>query len=124
MILDDGSFIAYRTVNKDFKDIWTKTIDNRIGKVVEMPRDKVDANPHNSAGPGLHIATLAKAMSFGHWKQGSEESRLLAVKVFPQDVIVGIGAQHEQGYFRACKYQVLMEIKDGKAPSIRELLKR
>lgn len=123
IILDDGSFIAYRTVNLDFKDIWTKTVDNSIGNIVEMPRDKVDANPHNSAGPGLHIATLKKAVSFGSWKAGSNSARLLAVKVFPQDVLVGIGAGGEQGYFRTCRYKVLMEITDGKAPSITDLIK-
>lgn len=123
IILDDGSFIAYRTVNLDYKDIHTRTIDNSIGNIVEMPREKVDANSHNSAGAGLHIATLKKAMSFGNWSKNGGQARLLAVKVYPQDVMVGIQAASEHGYFRTCRYKVLMELTEGKAPAVQDLIK-
>jgi hypothetical protein len=120
-ILPDGSFLSYRTVNEDFKDIWTKTVDNSIGTVVSMDREKVNANRNNSAGAGLHIATIKKAISFGNWTIDNDV-RLLAVKVRPEDVIVGINLQSDEAYIRCCEYKVLTEIKDGKALTLTEVL--
>jgi hypothetical protein len=112
-ILDDGSFVAYRTVNYDFKDIWTKKVQNQVGDTVTLPKDQVDANKRNSAGSGLHVATIQKAISFGSWSVGCTNARLLAVKVFPEDVIVGIDPTDSHAYLRTCRYTILQEITDG-----------
>jgi hypothetical protein len=112
-ILDDGSFVAYRTVDYDFKDIWTKSVKNEIGSTITLDKAKVDANKNNSAGFGLHVATIQKAINFGGWNVGSTKVRLLAVKVFPEDVVVGIDPHNPYAYLRTCRYTILQEITDG-----------
>ena len=43
-ITEDGYFLAYKAVSKDFKDKWRGSFDNRVGQVCEMRRAKVDDN--------------------------------------------------------------------------------
>lgn len=109
-ILPDGSFIAYRSVKRNFFDIYTGTIDNSIGKIVTLPKGNVNNNKSNSCGAGLHVASVKMAVQFG-----GNNSRLLAVKVFPQDVVVAINPESSHAYLRTCKYEVLCEVVDKKA---------
>ena len=57
-ITEDGCFLAYKAVRSDFKDKYSNTIDNSVGKVVEMLRAKVDDNRAMGCSAGLHV---------GHW---------------------------------------------------------
>jgi hypothetical protein len=41
-ITNDGHFLAYKKVRKDYKDCHSGTMDNSIGQVVEMERNQVD----------------------------------------------------------------------------------
>lgn len=41
----DGDFIAYKRVTDGFLDIHTRTMNNSVGAIVEMPRNKVNPDP-------------------------------------------------------------------------------
>ena len=98
-ITSDGCFIAYRKVRTNFKDCHTGTMDNSVGRVVEMPREEVDDNPNNTCSSGLHVATYeyAKDFSSGH---------LLEVKVDPKDV-VAVPRDYDGTKMRVCRFEVM-----------------
>jgi hypothetical protein len=102
----DGCFIAYRGVTDDFKDVHTKTFDNKVGNVCEMPRSAVDDNPNNTCSHGLHVACFDYAKGFG--------SKLVEVKVNPADVVT-VPTDYNGKKMRVCRFEVVAEgsvIKD------------
>ena len=97
-ITEDGCFIGYKGVNDDFTDRHTSTVDNSVGKIIEMPREAVDPDRRNECSYGYHVGTIDYARSFG--------SRLLMVKVNPADC-VAVPKDHNCSKLRVCKYEVL-----------------
>ncbi|CAK9249687.1 unnamed protein product [Sphagnum jensenii] len=96
----DGCFIAYRGVTEDFKDVHTKTFDNKVGNVCEMPRSQVDENPNNTCSSGLHVACFDYAKGFG--------AKLIEVKVNPADV-VAVPTDYNGTKMRVCRFEVVAE---------------
>lgn len=99
-ITPDGCFIAYRSVRSDFKDHHTGTMDNSVGKIVEMSRDEVDDNPNNTCSSGLHVATWDYASTFG------SDRVMVEVKVRPQDV-VAVPVDYNGTKMRTSRFEVL-----------------
>ena len=102
----DGCFIAYRGVTEDFKDVHTKSFDNKPGSVCSMPRSEVDENPNNTCSNGLHVACFDYAKGFG--------PKLVEVKVNPADV-VAVPTDYNGTKMRVCRFEVVAEgsvIKD------------
>lgn len=97
-LTDDGCFIAYRGVTEDFRDVHSKTFDNRVGQTCEMSRDKVDDNPNNTCSHGLHVACYDYAKGFG--------PQLVEVKVNPKDV-VAVPTDYNGTKMRVCKFEVV-----------------
>lgn len=97
-LTEDGCFIAYRGVTEDFKDVHTKTFDNRVGQICEMDRNKVDDNPNNTCSHGLHVACYDYAKGFG--------PQLIEVKVNPKDV-VAVPTDYNGTKMRVCKFEVV-----------------
>lgn len=97
-LTEDGCFIAYRGVTEDFKDVHSKTFDNRVGQTCEMSRDKVDDNPNNTCSNGLHVACYDYAKGFG--------PQLVEVKVNPKDV-VAVPTDYNGTKMRVCKFEVV-----------------
>ena len=54
-ITPEGHFLAYKKVRGDYKDCHTGTMDNSVGRVVEMERNQVDDNKDNTCSTGLHL---------------------------------------------------------------------
>jgi hypothetical protein len=98
----DGNFIAYRAVRNDFKDKHTGTMDNSIGRVVEMHRSLVDDNPNNTCSSGLHVAT----MSYVKGSFASGDDVILDVEVNPSDV-VAVPTDYNGTKMRVCKFKVI-----------------
>ena len=73
-------------------------IPNRIGSVVEMPRNEVTFDPSNGCSHGLHVGTYSYANNFGH-------GHLLEVHVNPRDVVSVPNDSHSQK-MRVCRYVV------------------
>lgn len=99
-LTQDGCFIAYRGVTEDFKDVHTKTFDNKPGSICEMNRDLVDDNPNNTCSSGLHVACFDYAKGFG--------PKLVEVKVNPSDV-VAVPTDYNGTKMRTCKFEVVQE---------------
>jgi len=97
-LTEDGRFIAYRGVTKDFKDQHTGKFDNSVGQVCEVPRDQVDDNPNNTCSHGLHVACYDYARSFG--------PQLIEVAVDPKDV-VAVPTDYNGTKMRVCKFEVV-----------------
>lgn len=98
-LTQNGNFIAYRYVTDDYKDCHTKTMDNSIGKTVEMPREDVDDNPNNTCSSGLHVA------AFDYVKNNS---KVVLVEVDPADV-VAVPTDYNGTKMRVCRFKVLKD---------------
>src|SRR6185436_8729805 len=82
-ITENGCFIAYKRVNKNFKDIYTRTFDNSIGKTVSMPRNQVNEDPNVTCSYGLHVANWDYAHNrYSH----ASDDIMLEVEVNPANV--------------------------------------
>ena len=104
-ITEDGHFIAYKSVNYDYKDHFTGKMDNSIGAKPSMPRNTVDEDKDRTCSYGLHFASYDYAIEFG-----PHDSHLMAVKINPRDV-VAIPSDYNNQKGRACTYEIVAEIE-------------
>ena len=107
-ITEDGHFIAFKRVRPDYRDIHSGTFDNSPGQVVEMPRDRVNADPDVSCSNGLHVAATSYLGSFYASYDGY---RVLACKVDPADV-VAVPRDYGFAKMRVCRYVVLGDAEE------------
>jgi hypothetical protein len=107
-ITPDGHFLAYKKVRGDYKDCHTGTMDNSVGKVVEMERNEVDDNKDRTCSTGLHFCSLEYLNHFGG-------ERIMIVKINPRDV-VSIPNDYNNSKGRACRYEVIGELNAEEAP--------
>jgi hypothetical protein len=114
-ITDDGCFLAYKAVNRDYLDIFSRTIDNSIGATPSMPRFQVDETYERDCSTGLHVGALDYVVQYGHFTKGQSVSptgnRLLIVKVNPRDV-VSVPKYENHPKMRVSTYTVVSEIND------------
>lgn len=101
-ITEDGHFLAYKRVNKDYTSVFDGTTDNSIGNVVSMPRHQVDDRSEVTCSTGLHIC------SFSYLKYYPGD-RVIVVKVNPSDV-VSIPTDYNNTKARVCRYEVINEL--------------
>ena len=101
-ITPDGHFLAYKRVREDYKDCHSGTMDNSPGRVVSMPRYKVDDNQNNTCSEGLHFCSEGYLKHFGG-------ARTVIVKINPRDV-VSIPNDYNQTKGRTCRYEVIGEV--------------
>lgn len=104
-ITEDGHFLAYKKVSKDYKDIHSGTFDNSVGKVVEMVRNSVDDNPDSYCSSGLHFCSESYLSNFG-----SSDDPVMILKINPADV-VSIPTDYDGAKGRCCKYEVVAQVK-------------
>lgn len=104
-ITPDGHFWAFKKVRKDFKDIYTGTMDNSPGTVVSMPREDVDPNRDRTCSQGLHFCSKDYLPHFG--TKGSDT--VVLVKVNPADV-VSIPSDYDNAKGRTWRYEVVKEV--------------
>ena len=102
-ITPDGHFMAYKAVRPDYKDIHSGTMDNSIGRVVEMPRNGVDDDKNRTCSAGLHFCSFDYLTHFAH-----AQGHVVLVKINPRDV-VAIPADYNDTKGRACRYEVTGE---------------
>jgi hypothetical protein len=104
-ITENGCFIAYKRVRPDFKDIYTGTFDNSVGKVVEMSRNQVNEDANQTCSNGLHVANWHYAHDI-YSRSTTPDGVLLEVEVNPADV-VSVPTDYNSSKMRVCKYKVL-----------------
>ena len=101
-ITPDGHFLAYKKVREDFLDVHSGTMDNSVGKVVEMERNQVDDDKDRTCSTGLHFCSQEYLNHFGG-------ERTVIVKINPRDV-VSIPSDYNDSKGRACRYEVIGEL--------------
>ncbi len=106
-ITPDGCFLAYKKIKQDYTDCYTGTMDNSVGKVVEMERYRVDDDQNRTCSTGLHFCSRDYLSHFGG-------ERIVIVKINPRDV-VSIPTDYNDSKGRACRYEVVDEIDKEKA---------
>lgn len=104
-ITPDGCFLAYKKVRNDYLDIHSGTMDNSIGKIVEMERNEVDDNKDQTCSTGLHFCSQSYLPHFGN----GYDNRVVILKINPRDV-VSIPSDYNNAKGRACRYEVIGEI--------------
>jgi hypothetical protein len=100
-ITEDGHFLAYKAVRKDFKDIYSNTLDYSVGNIVEMPRNQVDDKRENTCSAGLHFCSLSY---LPHYAYGNYP--VIIVKINPADV-VSFPQDCATSKGRTCKMEVI-----------------
>ena len=108
-ITPDGNFLAYKRVRENYFDVHSGTMDNSVGRVVEMPRNKVDDDKDKTCSTGLHFCSEGYLKHFGG-------ARTVIVKINPRDV-VSIPGDYDNTKGRACRYEVIGEIGNTNEPA-------
>lgn len=107
-ITEDGCFVAFKRVRKDYKDIHSNTISNHVGAVVTMDRKAVNANRNETCSTGLHFCSLAYLQDSGFGS--SIAHRTMLVKINPKNV-VSIPSDYNNSKGRCCEYEVIGELE-------------
>ena len=117
-ITQDGYFLAYKAVRPDFKDIYSGSIDNSVGEVVEVDRSKVDNNRNRHCSAGLHVGAIDYVTSYGGINLDSHDdndsdggNQIVICKVNPADV-VSVPSDARFQKLRACRYEVVAIFED------------
>ncbi len=105
-ITEDGHFLAYKRVTDDYLDIYSKTIENRVGQTVKMSRRDVDDDRAKECSCGFHVGSFKGYVSNFHRNTG----HVMVVKVHPKDVVSV--PMHDEQKIRVCEYYVLDEMKE------------
>jgi len=104
-ITEDGCFLAYKAVTSDYKDKWTRQIDNSIGETVSMQRRKVNDDCGTGCADGLHCGAIEYVEGYRSEHNGD---RVVIVKVNPKDV-VSVPTDSGCQKVRTCEYQVIAD---------------
>ncbi len=105
-ITDDGQFIGVKAIQRDWTDIHSGKVCNKVGKTVQMKREDVNSNPSECGHVGLHLGSAEYVRQYGK----GDSSRYILVQVNPKDVVV-VPREGTYQKIRVCKYKVIAEIK-------------
>lgn len=111
-ITEDGHFLAFKKVRKDYFDIHSKTFNNAVGAICEVDRNSVDDNPNNTCSTGLHFCSQSYLPSFG-----SHDDPVMILKINPTDV-VSIPTDYNDAKGRCCKYEVVGQLGVAESPEV------
>ena len=100
-LTEDGHFLAYKRVRSDFKDLYSGTFDNTVGKIVEMARNKVDEDKDRTCSYGLHFCSFSYLPNYYN-----NSGKVIIVKINPRDV-VAIPSDYQNTKGRCCRYEVI-----------------
>jgi hypothetical protein len=103
----DGNFLAYKKIGYDYKDIYSHTFDNSVGKTAKMIRNQVDDDPSRTCSKGLHVCSFDYLGSFGSCRDTLD--RIVVCEVDPANV-VSIPTDYNNAKMRVCEYTVVGEI--------------
>lgn len=102
----DGHFIAYKKVTKmddgTLMDSHSRTVNNNVGSIPTMDREKVNSNPNEVCSHGLHVGAWGYVNNFSG-------QVIIACKVNPKDVCA-VPTDYQFQKMRTCRYEVLAEV--------------
>lgn len=103
-ITPDGHFLAFKYVDKNYKDNWTGIIDHSVGAKPKMDREACDPDRNRHCSTGFHFCSPDYL--------GTRSDRpIMVVKVNPADV-TAIPADYSYTKGRCCTYEVVAELTD------------
>lgn len=102
-ITENGTFLAYKAVRGDFKDIHSGTFDNSVGAEPKVPRFSVDEDPDRTCSHGLHVCSYDYLPYFSH-----ADGHVMVCEVDPADV-VAVPRDYNNTKMRVCRYKVIAE---------------
>jgi len=106
-ITDDGMIICFKKVNSEFKDIYSRSFDNSVGKIVQVRRNQVDENINKTCSYGLHVCAAHYLDSYG----SDYNNRVVKVLLDPADV-VSIPSDYNDSKVRCCSYTVIEDVTE------------
>jgi hypothetical protein len=109
-ITPDGTFLAYKAVTRDWKDKYSRSINNHVGSLVRMDRNKVSDDPASSCSRGLHVGAIGYVQSFASGYDCGGD-RIIIVEVNPANV-VSVPHDSSSEKVRCCEYRVVDEFQD------------
>lgn len=106
-ITDEGMVRGYKAVTRNWRDIYTKKVDNSIGVTVpELPRSEVDDDPEVGCSFGYHFGSINYVRNFA-----GQDDRIILVDVDPEDIVC-VPVDSNQQKVRCTKYTVVGEFTD------------
>lgn len=99
-LVEDGCFLAYKSVQHDYTDHHSGKFSNKPGVVNEMPRNQISDDPQVPCHEGFHVGALGYASTF------HSDSRIVICKVRPEDVVC-VPYDESQQKMRVCRYEVI-----------------
>ena len=114
-ITEDGCFLAYKAINRDYTDKYSGTISNKVGEKVKMPYEEVTADPTKHCSSGLHCGSIEYVRCYGNFTtdENNEHTgdRLVTVKVNPS-AVVSVPEDSDRQKVRVYRYVVHEEIEN------------
>lgn len=108
-ITEDGNVLGYKAVTHDWKDKYSKTIDNHIGaEPPPFPRNMVDDDRTIECSRGYHIGDLSYSGPNGNYYNKSDGDHIIICEFSPEDV-VSVPEEAAAHKIRVCKYKVVSE---------------
>ena len=98
----DGNILTYKLITSDYKDCYTKKIDNSIGATVTMERSKVTYDPRTTCASGLHVCSYSYLSHYNG-------SKIVICEVEPHNV-VSVPIDYHYAKMRCCQYKVIEEV--------------
>lgn len=109
-ITDDGYFLAYKRVTKDYLDIYTNTVNNAVGQKPEMKPFEVDPDRENECSNGYHVAAKSYIKYYAI-SDVPQTDRVVLTKVDPAHV-VAIPHGYDHAKLRTWKYEVIKDVTE------------
>lgn len=103
-LTEDGYLLAYKAVRSNYLDKYSGKIDNSIGKVVKMDRNKISDDANYHCAQGLHVGGLSYSGPEGWYSSNGDIC--IIVKVNPRDVVC-VPYDHNATKVRVCEYEVV-----------------
>lgn len=97
-INDKGFLVAYKGVENNLRDKFSKSFDNSPGQTLSMKRWKVSDDPNVACSEGFHAGARNYAKDFG--------PKVVIVEIDPQHVVC-IPKDPSQQKMRVCEYTVI-----------------
>jgi hypothetical protein len=114
-ITEDGCFLAYKAINRNYTDKYSGTISNKVGEKVKMPYEEVTADPTKHCSSGLHCGSIEYVRCYGNFTtdENGEHTgdRLVTVKVNPS-AVVSVPEDSDRQKVRVYRYVVHEEIEN------------
>ena len=108
----EGNFLAYKGVDENFKDFYTRKFDNAVGNVLEMRRNGVCDDANIGCSSGFHAGSYEYAKGYA-----SNGGNLMVVEIDPSDV-VSVPFDCNCQKLRTYKYKVVAHYETVEAPPL------